>query len=109
MTKDELKKLYEDLDQEEKNLRAQLDEVATKNPTVKNDFDVKVPDYGDEDDDNTMESTDLERDLNLSRMLEIKLREVIKTKEEIKNGTTEFLGRLKHDQETTPKNSKKAE
>lgn len=87
MTKEELQKLYEDLEQEEKRLREQLAKIAQQNPAVKGDFEVKVPDYGDEDDENIMEATDLDRNFAMERELETKLNEVLKTKEKIKNGT----------------------
>ena len=86
MTKGELQKLYEDLEQEEKRLREQLAEIAQQNPAVKGDFEVKVPNYGDEDDDNTLEATDLERNFVIERELENKLNEILKAKEKIKSG-----------------------
>lgn len=87
MTKDELQKLYEDLEQEEKDLKEQLAEIADPNPEAKGDYKVKVPNYGDEDDDNTLEATDLDRNFAMEKELENKLNEVVKTKEKIKNGT----------------------
>lgn len=87
MTNEELQKLYEDLEEEEKKLKEQLGLIATQNPGVKGDYQVKVPDYGDEDDENAMEVTDLERNLALGQELESRLREILKTKERIKNGT----------------------
>ncbi len=87
MTKDELQKLYEDLELEEKRLREQLAVIAQQNPAVKGDFEVKVPDYGDEDDENTLEEVDLERNFAIATELETKLRHIVETKEKIKNGT----------------------
>lgn len=87
MTKEELQKLYEDLEQEEKSLKEQLAKIADLNPEAKGDYKVRVPNYGDEDDENTMEAIDLERNFAMERELENKLNEVVKTKEKIKNGT----------------------
>ena len=87
MDKDELQKLYEDLELEEQRLREQLAVIAQQNPAVKGDLEVKVPDYGDEDDDNTLEEVDLERNFAIATELETKLRQIVETKEKIKNGT----------------------
>ena len=87
MTKEELQKLYEDLEREEKSLREQLAEIAEQNPAVKGDFQVKVPEYGEHEDENAMEATDLERNFAMERELENKLNEILKTKEKIKSGT----------------------
>ena len=87
MTKGELQKLYEDLEQEEKRLRAQLAKIAEQNPAIKGDFQVKVPEYGEHEDENAMEATDLDINFAMVRELENKLNEILKTKEKIKNGT----------------------
>ena len=87
MTKEELQKLYEDLEQEEKRLREQLTRIAEKNPAVKGDFQAKVPEYGEGEDETAMEVTDLEKNLILEKELETKLNDILKTKEKIKSGT----------------------
>ena len=87
MTKDELQKLYEDLEQEEKRLKEQLSKIADPNPAVKNDSQVRVPNYGEDEEENAMEATDLDINFALVRELETKLNEILKTKEKIKNGT----------------------
>jgi DnaK suppressor protein len=87
MTKEDLKKLYDDLEQEEKHLREQLSGIADPNPAVKNDYQVKMPNYGEDEDENAMESTDLDRNFAMERELESKLNEILKTKEKIKSGT----------------------
>ncbi len=87
MTKEELQKLYEDLEAEEKSLRTQLDVIAQKNPMVKGDYEVKVPNYGEDEDENAHEATDLDRNLIMASELEARLNEVIKTKKQIKEGT----------------------
>ena len=87
MDKDQLKKLDVTLEQEEKNLTDQLNRIANKNPLVKGDFEVRVPSYGDEDDENTQESVDLDRNFAMAQELESKLNSVRKTREKIKMGT----------------------
>ena len=87
MTKGELQKLYEDLEQEETRLRGQLSKIADPNPAVKGDSQVRVPNYGEDEEENAMEATDLDINFALVRELENKLNEILKTKEKIKNGT----------------------
>jgi len=87
MTKDELQKLDDDLEQEEKNLIDQLNMVANKNPLIKGDFEAKVPDYGDEDDENVQEAVDLDKNFALTQELESKLNSIRKTRQKIKEGT----------------------
>lgn len=87
MTKEELQKLYEDLEEEEKSLKEQLNLIAHKNPMVKGDYEVNVPDYGEGEDENAQEATDLDRNFALERELEARLNEIIKTKKKIKTGT----------------------
>ena len=87
MKKDELQKLDDDLEQEEKNLIDQLNMVANKNPLIKGDFEAKVPDYGDEDDENVQEAVDLDKNFALTQELESKLNSIRKTRQKIKEGT----------------------
>jgi len=87
MTKEESQKLYESLEQEEKHLREQLSKIAEVNPSNRNDYQVKQPNYGEDEDENAMEATDLDRNLAMERELESKLNDILKTKEKIKAGT----------------------
>ena len=87
MTKEELQKLYEGLEQEEKRLREQLTKIAEPNPAIKNDSQVRMPNYGEDEEENAMEGTDLEINFALVREFENKLNEIVKTKEKIKSGT----------------------
>lgn len=87
MTKDELQKLDNDLEREEKILIDQLNEVANKNPLVKGDFEARVPNYGDEDDENVQEAIDLDKNFALTQELESKLSSIRKTRQKIKEGT----------------------
>lgn len=87
MTIDELEKLDKYLEQEEKSLVDQLNRIANKNPLVKGDFEVRMPNYGDEDDENTQEIVDLDRNFAMEQEFEIKLESVRKTRQKIKEGT----------------------
>lgn len=87
MTEQELQKLTKDLEQEEKNLIDQLNRIADKNPLAKGDFTVRVPNYGDEDDENTQETIDLNKNFALEQELEFRLNSIRKTREKIKEGT----------------------
>ena len=87
MTKQELQKLGKDLEHEEKNLVDQLNRIANKNPLAKGDFTVRVPSYGDEDDENIQESVDLDRNFAMVQELESRLNSIKKTRQKIKEGT----------------------
>jgi len=87
MTKDDLQKLDGTLEQEEKNLLDQLNRIANKNPLIKGDFEVRVPNYGDEDEDNAREATDLGKNFALTQELETKLNSIRKTRQKIKEGS----------------------
>lgn len=87
MTKEELQQLDQELEKEEKNLIDQLNKIADKNPIIKGDFTVRVPNYGDEDDENTQESIDLGTNFALEQELENKLDSIRKTRQKIKDGT----------------------
>ena len=84
MTTDELQKLDKDLEQEERNLTDQLNRIASQN---KGDFTVRVPNYGDEDDENTQEIVDLDRNFAMVQELESKLNSIKKTRQKIKEGS----------------------
>ncbi|OGN14935.1 MAG: hypothetical protein A3J47_00800 [Candidatus Yanofskybacteria bacterium RIFCSPHIGHO2_02_FULL_43_22] len=87
MTKDDLQKLDGTLEREEKSLLDQLNRIANKNPLIKGDFEVRVPSYGDEDEDNAQEAIDLDKNFALTQELETKLNSVRKTRQKIKEGT----------------------
>jgi len=87
MTKEELLKLDQDLEKEEKLLVGQLNIIANVDPASKTSFTTRVPDYdgGDHDeDDYAHEMADFERNSAIERELEGRLREIRKTREKIK-------------------------
>ena len=81
--------LGDDLAKEEAVLDDQLNTIANRNVSVKEDFETRVPNYDGDDhdeDDYAHEITDFERNSAIVRELEQRLREVKKTREKIKNG-----------------------
>lgn len=87
MTNEDLKKFEALLDKREKELIDQLNRVANPNPAVPGDFEVRVPNLGNEDDENMDEMTQLNTDFAMEQELEAQLEEVRKTKQKIKDGT----------------------
>src|SRR3989344_41682 len=87
MILDELKKLHEDLVAEESKLRHQLNQIANKSPVVKGGYDIRIPNYGNEEDENYQEGADLDRNMALARELESRLSEIVKTKKKIEEGS----------------------
>ena len=67
--------------------QVRLPPVANKNPQVKGDFEVRVPNYGDEEDENTQELTELDGNFAMTQELETKLNSIRETRQKIKEGT----------------------
>ena len=86
MTQDDLKELDENLLKEESGIRNQLKGIASENPLVRGDFDVKVEDLGESQDDAAQEAGELDRDQALVDALEKRLKEIVHTREKIKAG-----------------------
>ncbi len=90
MTTEELKKLDQDLEKEEKLLVDQLNVIANVDPASKTSFMTRVPGYNDGDhdeDDYAHEAADFERNSAIERELEGRLREIRKTREKIQANT----------------------
>ena len=87
MTKEELVKLDTDLTKEEKEIRSELRSIASENPLVKGDFDVVIEDIGSSQDDAAQEAGELDRDQAMVDTLEKRLKEILHTREKIKDGT----------------------
>jgi RNA polymerase-binding transcription factor DksA len=86
MTPEDLKKLDEDLAEEEKLLESELKKIAYENPLVRGDFDVKIEDMGSSQEDAAQEAVDLDRNQALVDELESKLKEIRRTRKKISNG-----------------------
>lgn len=87
MTNEELKKLDAELTEKESRLVKQLDEMATQNPAIKGDYDPKMPDYGNDDEENLNEATVLPDIVAMTDELERQLKDVRETRQKIKEGT----------------------
>lgn len=73
------------LEEEKTKLETTLSKIAKKNKIGRSDAD--FPDYGDDEDENAMEVSDYDSNLNLEHELEKSLRDVLAALERIKNGT----------------------
>ena len=87
MDKDELLKLTEDLKSELANIDRELLAIATENPAVHGDFDVKVEDIGSSSDDNAQEAGELDRSQAMVDNLERRRKEITTILQKIKEGT----------------------
>lgn len=87
MTKDEAQKLFDDLAKELQNIDSQLKEIASENPVVKGDFDVRVEDLGDSLEDSAQEMASLDQRQALVDSFERRRKEVVHAMEKIKAGT----------------------
>ena len=87
MDNKDLEKLHADLEKELKTIDIQLKEIASENPIVKGDFDVKVEDLGSSMEDVAQELTSLDQRQALVDALERRRKEVVHAMEKIKEGT----------------------
>jgi len=86
MDKETLKKLDENLAREQAEIERELRGIATENPIVKGDFDVKVQDVGPSQEDAAQEAGELDRNQALVDELERRFKEISHTRERIKAG-----------------------
>jgi len=86
MTKEELQKLTEDLEKELVLIDKELSGIATENPMVKGDFDVRVEDVGPSIEDAAQEASELDRLQALVSTLERKRKEIVVILQKIKEG-----------------------
>src|SRR3989344_1331067 len=87
MDKDELKKLVENLQKELATIDKELSGIASENPLVRGDFDVKVEDMGQSTEEAAQEAGELDRLQALVDNLEKKRKEIVAMLEKIKGGT----------------------
>ena len=87
MDKSDSQKLYNDLAKELETLDSQLKEIASENPAVKGDFDVRVEDLGSSMEDSAQEMTSLDQRQALVDALERRRKEIVHAMEKIKAGT----------------------
>jgi RNA polymerase-binding transcription factor DksA len=87
MTKEEIKKLVADLMEEKTKIEAELRTIASENPLVKGDFEVRVEDQGSSVEDAGEEAAELDRNQAMVDMLERRLKEIDATLEKVESGT----------------------
>ena len=80
-------KFQERLESEKKKLEYDLSRIATKDPEIKNDYDAKFEQFGDDEDENAQEVADVDVKVSEEHILELKLLEVKKALERIKDDT----------------------
>ncbi len=87
MTKDEIQKLADNLKNRLKEIDKELSAIASENPLVKGDFDVKVEDLGKSEEDTEQEAGELDRNQAMVNTLERERKEIENTLGKIKSGT----------------------
>ncbi|OGN10073.1 MAG: hypothetical protein A3C61_00180 [Candidatus Yanofskybacteria bacterium RIFCSPHIGHO2_02_FULL_39_10] len=87
MTKDELQKLTDNLNKELIEIDKELSDIASENPLVRGDFEVKVQDMGPTQEDAAQEAGELDRNQALVDSLERRRKEIVDTLEKIKAGS----------------------
>jgi len=86
MNKQDLVEIKEQLLNEQKNLEAELDKIAKKNPHNPNDYEAQFEDVGEDEDDSTSEVVEYGLNLSLEKTLEKSLKDVKKSLERIEKG-----------------------
>ena len=86
MTKEELQKLSNSLEKELSLINKELTGIASENPLVRGDFDVKVEDIGPSIEDAAQEAGELDRLQALVNTLERRRKEIVNILDKIKTG-----------------------
>lgn len=87
MDKNDLQKLADTLKNRLKEIDSELSAIASENPLVRGDFDVKVDDLGKSDEDAGQEAGELDRNQAMVNTLEKERRDIENTLEKITAGT----------------------
>jgi len=87
MTKEELSILSENLEKELVSIDKELSDIASENPLVKGDFEVKVEDMGPSMEDAAQEAGELDRQQALVDALERRRKDISGIIQKIKEGT----------------------
>lgn len=87
MDKEELQKLTDNLNKELIEIDRALSDIASENPLVKGDFEVKVQDMGPTQEDAAQEAGELDRNQAQVDLLERRRKEINSTLNKIKAGT----------------------
>ena len=83
MTKEELQKLKDSLKKRLREIDKELTNIASENPLVKGDFDVKVNDLGKSEDDAGQEAVELDRNQAMVNSLEKEREDIVNTMDKI--------------------------
>ncbi len=86
MDKQELQKLSDNLNKRLKEIDAELSKIASENPLVKGDFNVRVEDLGKSDEDAGEEAVELDRNQAMVNMLEKERKDIENTLTKIGTG-----------------------
>lgn len=86
MDTQEKEKLLKSLEEEEKTISTELNELARKNPKVEGDFNVPFPNEGETMDENAREITEFERTKAVVDNLEKRLKDIRVSIQKIKDG-----------------------
>ena len=87
MDKQELNKLSDNLKKKLKEIDSELSKIASENPLVKGDFNVKVDDLGESEEDAGEEAGELDRNQAMVNMLEKERKDIENIIEKIEAGT----------------------
>ncbi|MDP3697691.1 MAG: TraR/DksA family transcriptional regulator [Candidatus Taylorbacteria bacterium] len=87
MTKEELQKLRSNLKKRLVEIDKELSVIASENPLVKGDFNVKVEDLGKSQEDTEQEAGELDRNQAMVNTLEKERKDIENTLEKIEAGT----------------------
>lgn len=86
MTKGELQKLRDNLKKRLQEIDKELSSIASENPLVTGDFDVKVEDLGKSEEDTEQEAGELDRNQAMVNALERERKEIANTLTKIESG-----------------------
>ncbi len=86
MDKDAQKKFSDSLKERLSEIDKELSAIASKNPLIKGDFDVKVEDMGESEEDVAQEAGELDRRKALVAVLERERKDIADTLEKIESG-----------------------
>lgn len=87
MTKEELQKLKNNLESRLKEIDKELADIASENPLVRGDFDVKVGDLGKSEDDAGQEAVELDRNQAMVNTLEKERKDIENTITKVESGS----------------------
>jgi len=87
MEEKDLEKLNKILLKEKKKIETALNEIAAKDPDMKDDYDAIFPDFGSSPDENAQEVTEFDKRKSLEYNLEQRLADINRKLGEIEKGT----------------------